>query len=218
MKKALSLFLMFIMIALLGLGLTSCNGGGQNNNGGDDVSAGIHYSVNVGTKIETLSEEKQLEIGNCVEDCKTFIINGYKESTLPEGVDHYIAITDTFVYDFSSLDEVTEDERVLNMLKSLREDEVCPIMYIEFSGYVSFFGSNYKNIPLFNSGRMVGFFVFEDETFIALNYEKMCANIYYYAMPTNTVCINCGDKYSEELDANALEAYDKVLAHLKEYE
>jgi hypothetical protein len=223
MKKALSLFLMFIMIASLGLGLTSC-GGGENNNGGDDASSGIHYSVNVGTKIEALSKEKQSKIDNYATDCKTFVINGYKdfaENRAQKELQPYIAITDTFVYDFSSIDKNAADKDLLKEVSAIfREDKVLPLMYIEFSGYLSYYtigGYNYKNISLAESNLMNGFLIFEDETVILGNYKRIL-KMYGYNMPQSTLCINCGDKYSEELDANALELYDKALVHLKKYE
>lgn len=217
--KKIALCLVIIMSFSI---LVSCNIFRLNTYNPDE----IHYSIDEGSKIETLSTDMQAKIYNYAEDCKIFCINDYKNlinNKSFEELDPYIAITDTYVYDFSAIDTETtntEDLKVIEMLQKLRRDKSLPVMYVEFFGYVSYYPGfqGLMLMPLQVLQNIGGYFIFGDETVISLPYRMMCATNYNYELPDGTVIINCGDAHSEELKGITVEWYNKTPTALKLYE
>ena len=165
----------------------------------------IHYSsLGRGIKIESLPLVQQQIIDEYVSDCQTLYTAAYAQFDtwdLDLFGEPYISFTDTFVYDFSCVNESDVDTKTANMwndIKALNDNESAPIMYIELSGYSNFLGDAYKVTSLMEASIIYGYFIFENETVVPLLYKDICARQYYYKLPNGTELINCGDKYSGE--------------------
>ena len=213
MKKLLSsIFILTVLIFTL----SSCTGSDE-----------IHYSVNEGTKIESLSTTEQELIDEYVQDCKTIFTANYTSQRVSYGEDDqvpsYISFTDTFVYDFRNLNESTMDKSSLALWNKIRElSESKPIMYIELNGYAPFWLDYYTVTSLQLGSVQYGYFIFEDESVVPYNYKYVCNTLYNYKLPNGTETINCGDKYAEEksweelLDfySSAVENYSSINGFL----
>lgn len=219
MQKLLKSLLSLITTFSLSLNILSCTTPSQTSEVNNNE---IHYSINVGTKIDTLSNEKQALLDDYIEDCKIIFTNNYNElakkaPVFEIGVIPYLAFTDTFVYDFTTVDlSFSDSSDMLKMLQSLREDKMLPIMYVELQGYCTF-------LPTYNSFLQLDpnwccLFIFEDRTFVNTSYITLSNRYVIFEMPKDTLIINCGDKYAEELNANSLSNYNKKLKTLKLYE
>ena len=220
MRKLLSIILLTVMLLTV---FTSCN----NNEPITEVDADgfvvvngfkteyrvvqegsneIHYPLlKSDEKIESLPLELQGKIDAYVADCKTIYTASYAQDLDSRNFDGfgepYISFTDTFVYDFSKVDEsglgaVTSE--LWNDIKNLNDGQSAPIMYIELQGFSNFLGESYKPTTLLENATICGYFIFEDETVIPCEYKKICNMYFWYKMPEGTELINCGDKYSEE--------------------
>ena len=220
MRKILSIILLTVMLLTV---FTSCNDnettvevdadGYVVVNGlkteyrvSQDVSNEIHYpTLKSDKKIESLPLELQGKIDAYVADCKTIYTASYAQYLDSYNFDGfgepYISFTDTFVYDFSKVDEsglgaVTSE--MWNVIKNLNDGQSAPIMFIELQGFSNYFGESYKATTLLENPIYCSYFIFEDETVIPCKYANICNMYLCYEMPEGTELINCGDKYSEE--------------------
>ncbi len=177
-----------------------------------DDSTKIHYSPSdYGIKIESLTPDQQQRIDEYVFDCQNIFTASYAHSLDTWDYSRfgapYISFTDTFVYDFSTVNENDLDNgayQIWNGIKALSKEESAPIMYIELSGFLNYLGDTYKPTSFAESSLVYGYFIFEDETCVPMTYKSMCSKYYYYKMPERTDLINCGDKYSGEKSTEAL--------------
>ena len=223
MRKLLSIILLIVMLLCV---FTSCN----NNEPITEVDADgfvvvngfkteyrvvqegsneIHYPLlKTDTKIDALQFDLQQKIDDYVADCKTIYTASYV-NTLAGAFEEfeelygepYISFTDTFVYDFSEVDESglgVTTSKIWNDIKAFSDGNSVPIMYIELQGFSNYWGESYKATTLLENGIIYGYFIFEDETVIPYNYRNICNKYYHYKMPEGTELINCGDKHSEE--------------------
>ena len=188
-----------------------------------DASDETNYHLaNIGTKIENLPLSKQEKIADYVADCKTIFSVNYTASALDYNVleSSYISFTDVFVYDLSKIDESNLDElslHKLNYIKSLHDGVSKPIMYIELSGFCNSPILDYYRPAYFSDiAIMHGYFIFEDETCVPMDYRQLCTMYYDYKMISGAEFINCGDKFSESKNAEELnyfvEAYQSGLS------
>ena len=176
------------------------------------VDSEIHYPmINSGTKIEDLPLEKQQIIDDYVADCKTIYTANYASKLLEWNYDMlgqpYLSFDYALVYDFSKVNESSMDEKsaqLWNQIKALNNGESAPMMYVELSGFVNFFGDAYKPTTFVETGYVYGYFIFENETVVRYNYKTICQNMYIYKLPDGTEIINCGNKYAEEKDEQML--------------
>ena len=168
----------------------------------------IHYSINLGTKIETLSLNEQQLISEYVEDCQKLYTGTYAGYACRYwGNDNsfttkpYLLFTDTFVYDFRSADESNMDKNLLilwDSIKALSDGTSKPIMYIELCGYIQYFPDEFTLTTLQDGNFMWGYFIYEDETVVPYSYKKIGNECYAYKIPEETEIINCGNKYADE--------------------
>jgi len=199
-----------VIILLITLVLSSCffacNPTNSNNK---NV---ITYSTNYGSKIENISKAKQTKINEYVVDCKTLFISAYKESVVEYITNPFIDFTDTFVYDFSTVNEASLNEPSTEnweRIKKLHNSETTPIMYIELYGYCSYYGDNYIPHALSDIGVMNGFFIFEDNSVVSYTFRRICNYTYYYELINGTTVINCGDKYAEKTTSSYIKSFNK---------
>jgi hypothetical protein len=208
MKKLLiSLLSLIIIFTCVGCSTPNTNGNNTNN-------GGINYSTNQGTKIENLATNKQQTIDKYVNDCKILYTLAYKEvrnnmntvQPLP-----YISFTDTFVYDFSGVNFAspsTTDNYIINQLKKLKDGQSLPIMYVEVLGYCSYFPDNYTITEIVATGINNGFFIYADNTVVAMRYQRVCSATYTYKLLDGTTTINCGNKYAQELNHAQINSFN----------
>lgn len=171
-----------------------------------DASPKIHYpSLSYGIKIESLPVAQQQKIDEYVFDCQNLFTASYVQSLNAWDYallgEPYISFTDTFVYDFSRVNESNLDKitsKMWNDIKALNGGESTPIMYIELSGFSNLWGDTYKPTSIVENNIIYGYFIFENETIKPLLYKRICDRYYYYKMPDGTELINCGNKYSGE--------------------
>lgn len=200
MKRILCILL---MLALFACTLVSC----VDNE--PEISAnanGIVYpSLNRGTKIESLPSARQQLIDEYVSDCQNIYTAYYVPMLATWDYarlgDPYLSFTDTLVYDFSKVNESNMDNataKMWNEIKALNGGESDPIMYIELSGFLNYFGDTYLATSLLESSIYYGYFIYENETVVPMLYRHICMNYYVYKMPDGTELINCGNKYSGE--------------------
>jgi hypothetical protein len=163
----------------------------------------IEYSVNFGTRIDTLSISEREIIDAYVADCKTLYKVGYAPITLDTRLDlvPYLSFTDVLIYDFRDVDENTLDSKSLTLWENLKKyyTESRPLMYIELAGYHTYFNSDILT-PIQSGSIIYGFFIFEDETVIRQTYNRLCSTVYAYKLIEGTKFINCGDKYAEDFN------------------
>ena len=175
----------------------------------------IIYSTNFGTKIEDLSNNKQSTISNYVSDCKILLVNSYKE--LINGrqlANPYIDITDTFVYDFSSVNENNLDEdslSVWNSIKKMNNNEAKPLMYIQINGYCNFFSDDYVATQISETSLIHGYFIFKGNIVVPASYHYISSSSFIYQLPKGTTIINCGNKYSEKNTSTDIHNFDDTL-------
>lgn len=182
--------------------------------GGKKSDAGVYYSIDRGTKIEDLSDFSQKEIGECVTDCKVFLIDSYKAK---ESYSYDVVITDTFVYDFSGVNESALDQdslKIWNMLIEQRNNKAKPLMYVEFDGYA--LESDCPIIGLNATAAINGFFVFDDNSVLNLSYNTLVLYTTVKTLIDGTELINCGDKYAGEFTFLEIKTFDKqpIKLHL----
>lgn len=175
----------------------------------------IHYSVTIGTKIETLSLIKQKLLDEYIEDCKTIMLAqyayNYSSTEYQCYSEPYFAITDAFIYDFRDINEASMSEDSLNMWNFIKEEigeGKTPLMYIELDGYACKFFNNYIVTSFDDIGMTNGFFIFDDDSVVLLNYKYVSQRFYNYMLIDDTKIINCGDKYAEELSKNDILTFD----------
>lgn len=170
----------------------------------------IEYSVNLGTKIDTLSVSEQEMIDAYVADCKTLYKFGYAATALDTSLDlvPYISFADVLVYDFRDVDENTLDSKSLVLWNNLKKYyiESRPMIYIELAGYHTYFNSDIPT-PIQSGSIIYGFFIFEDDTVISQTYNHLCRNAYVYKLIEGTKFINCGDKYTESFNEEQFNAW-----------
>lgn len=170
----------------------------------------IEYSVNFGTKIDTLSIFEQEMIDAYVADCKTLYKAAYTPTALDTRMDlvPYISFTDVIVYDFRNVDESTLDSKSLTLWDILKNfyPESRPMMYVELAGYHAYFDSDLLT-PIQSGAIIYGFFIFEDETVIRQTYNRLGITVYVYKLFEGTTVINCGNKYSEEFNEQKFNAW-----------
>ena len=188
-----------------------------------DVSNEIHYPLsNLGTKIEALPLAQQQKIDEYVYDCKTVfsLTYAYQMAECDCIEDAYLTFTDVFVYDLSKIDEKNLDEtssKIWNQIKALNNGAFKPIMYIELSGFCNWYPVTdyYRPIYFSETNLIYGYFIFENETATPGVYKSMVYNFYHYEMISGAEFINCGDKYSEEVNleeaAYYLDFYSEVI-------
>ena len=162
-------------------------------------------------KIESLALVQQQKIDEYVADCKLIYTATYAQLYETWNVDFlgepYLSFTDTFVYDFSKVDENDPDAHtsfMWNEIKALNNGETAPIMYVELSGFCNYYGDAYKPSSFAETSFIYGYFIFENETVMPYLYSTICKKNYIYELPKATQLINCGDKYSEEKRMDAL--------------
>ena len=199
--KRISIILTICIFVLLCTSLISCNKAKSDEESNEKEI--IYYSTNIGTRIESLSKSDQEMIDSYAQDCVTIYIHSYEEGTAEQmesfgTFKRYLAITETFVYDFRDCN-LESSEKMLRMFTSLRTDEKTPIMYVELNGYISYY-DNYINIPISSSPIINGFFIFDDGTYVQLTYKLFATRFYLHNTPEGTVTINCGNKYSKEMN------------------
>jgi hypothetical protein len=110
------------------------------------------------------------------------------------------------------------DYKLIQALKRLRTDGKLPLMYVELQGYVEYFpGYLYTSIDEVNI--VNGFFVYDDQTVINLNFKNISSSTYVYRLLENTQVINCGNKFSSEhsFTKNSLLDYNKNTSTLTLY-
>ena len=226
MKKLLCILSILVLIACL---LVSCgdkeseisvnadgylvvNGGKTEYKVASDAVDKINYpSLSQGIKVESLPMTEQKRIDEYVADCQSIFTVAYLQLLDTWDYDSlgdpYISFTNTFVYDFSGVNESNFDattSKMWNDIKELSDGESTPIMYIELFGFSNYFGDNYKPTSLMESAMIYGYFIFENEVVVPQLYKRICDRYYYYKMPEGTELINCGDKYSEEKNMETL--------------
>ena len=181
---------------------------------------GIIYSTNFGTKIEDLSINKQYTISNYVSDCKILLINDYKESISRwQLANPYIDITDTFVYDFSNVNENDLDEESLsvwNSIKKMNNNEAKPLMYIQINGYCNYFSDDYIVTQINETSLTNGYFIFKGNIVVPAHYRYISNALFSYQLPKGTTIINCGNKYSEKNTSTDIHNFDDTLKILTE--
>ena len=177
--------------------------------------------INSETKIEDLPSEQQERLGDYIADCKAIYTANYASKLFDWNYDMlgqpYLSFDYALVYDFSKVDESSLDERTAqlwNQIKALNDGESVPMMYIELSGFVNFFGDAYKPTTFVETGYVYGYFIFENETVVRYNYKTICQNTYLYKLPDGTEIINCGNKYAEEKNEQMLVEFVEQLQSL----
>lgn len=185
----------------------------------------IEYSVNFGTKIDTLSVSEQEIIDAYVIDCKTLYKVGYAPTAFDTRLNSasYLSFTDVLVYDFRNVDENTLDSQSLTLWNVLKTyyTESRPMMYVELAGYHAYFNSDLLT-PIQSGSIIYGFFIFEDETVIRQTYNRLCSTGYVYKLIEGTEFINCGNKYAEDFNheqfsswANSMSEYRSLQDMMK---
>ena len=195
--------------------LASCSNDDPNITLNEDSNR-ITYSSNFGTKIDTLSISEQKMIDAYVEDCKTLYKVGYNTASIPDFLVPYLSFTDVIVYDFRNVDENTFDLQSLWLWNYLKKfyPESRPMMYVELAGYHAYFNSDWLT-PIQSGAIIYGFFIFEDETVIRQTYNSLCHTVFAYKLFEGTTVINCGNKYSEELNGQQFNAWVNSMSEYK---
>ena len=187
------------------------------------LSNEINYTIsNLGTKIEALPLSEQQRIDDYVYDCKTVFSLAYAYRMLESDCieDAYLTFTDVFVYDLSKIDEKNLDDislEIWNQIKALNNGASKPVMYVELSGFCNQypFTDYYRPIYFSETNLKYGYFIFENETATPEVYKSMIYNIFHFEMISGAEFINCGDKYSEEVNldeaAYYLDFYSEVI-------
>ena len=200
----------FLLILITAFSLSACGDGSRDPD--------IKYSIGYGTKIEELSSAEQKKIAAYVSDCKLLYTVGfanYHYDTFDgTGEPPYLSFTDTFVYDFSKVDEDSLDvasKKNWDMLKSQSKGESRPLMYVELSGYAQAF-PGYTLTPIIGGGIYFGYLIFEDESVCPFLYRNVANTTYYFTLVSGTEIINCGDAYAEEKTwEEATELYEAAM-------
>ena len=156
--------------------------------------------LNEDIKIESLPLVQQQTIDEYVADCKVIYTASYIGRVIDSSLEKpYVSFTNTFVYDFSKVDESSLDEQtsqLWNAIKALNNGESTPIMYIELSGYCNYFNDSYIATSFNETSYIYGYFIFENETVKPYLYRSISASHYLFKLPDGTEVINCGDKYA----------------------
>ena len=216
MKKLLSIILLIVMLLCV---FTSCN----NNELITEVDADgfvvvngfkteyrvvqegsneIHYPLlKSDKKIESLPLDLQQKIDDYVADCKIIYTISYAQRLASYNLrEPYISFTDTFVYDFSEVNESglgVVTSKIWDDIKALNGGISTPAMYIELHGFLSYFNDNYTPTSFAENAFTYGYFIFENETVVPYTYKTINKAYYFYEMPEETKIIDCGDKYFE---------------------
>ena len=217
MKKLFCLILTCIAIFTC----SSCSAGenqtGENQTGENQTE----YLMSIGTKIDSLSKEDQDAISAYVSDCKTYLIEWYKEFNAENDhldIDPYIVFTEVFVYDFRNCNvnsEESDDIWFWEYIKKLRADEKLPIIYIELQGYINYLGNElYTLNNLWNNG----IFIYDENTAIPYPHKSITQATMIFSYPTGTEFINCGNRFSEEFTSEAIVNYNEPLKTLSPYQ
>lgn len=181
----------------------------------------IRYSTSQGTKIEKLTRYEQADIDEYVNDCKAIFTHGYAdllESQLRSIQEPYLAFTDTFVYDFRDVDESDmskQSSMIWKNIKELNPNDAEPIMYIELCGYLKYWSDDYVITSFNETAMLYGFFIFDDDTYAQNTYKRICNINYTFTLVDGAEIINCGDKYSEELDGDQVLDFDEDIERLE---
>ena len=219
MKKFFFVLVIIFCFCFSGCGIMNNGNTNEENYSNNETKNEIVYSTNWGTKIEEFSLIKQSQIGDYVIDCKALFVDTYKENIDGHVLEPFVDFTDVFVYDFSDVNEAALDKdsmKVWGKIKSLRNNEATPLMYIELNGYCPYFG-DYGYITQINQiGIMNGFFIYNDNTVVQVSYIKGVANsCYIYELVRGTNIINCGNKYAESIEVDSLKGFDSTLKILR---
>ena len=144
---------------------------------------------------------QQQTINEYVADCKVIYTAFYLGRVIDSSLNKpYVSFTNTFIYDFSKVNERDLNEpmsRLWDSIKALNNGESAPIMYIELSGYCNYFNDSYRATSFNETNHIYGYFIFENETVKPYLYRSLSASHYLFELPDGTEVINCGDKYAE---------------------
>lgn len=175
----------------------------------------VRYSVSVGTKLETLPDAEQRQISECVADCATIMAATYSYEYVSNSAKYYeipyFAVSDAFVYDFREIDEASMSENSLKIWNYIKETVgygKTPLMYIELDGYACAYPHHYIPTSFEEAGIINGFFIFADDSFVRLNYARVCHRFYLYQMVDGAKVINCGDQFAEQFTKEDILTFD----------